>query len=56
MKKSTKSENVKTTPIVTFFARDNEPSPSRELFGTLKGWKKSGQQIKDEMRLLLHND
>ncbi len=56
MKKSTKNSKIKSTPIVSFFVRDNQPSPSRELFGTLRGWKKSGQQIKDEMRMLLHHE
>ena len=57
MKKKAKNEKVKITPIISFFVRDNESSPSEELFGTLKGkFKKSTQQMKDELRKELYND
>ena len=57
MKKKAKNEKVKITPIISFFVRDNESSPSEELFGTLKGkFKKSTQQMKDELRKELYDD
>jgi len=50
-----KAHIKKGKPIAIFIAEGN-PNGLRETYGMLKGWKKSGQQIKDEMRALLHHD
>lgn len=55
-KEVVEKENIKENEKVTLIVVNKSKNLS-QLFGTLKGrWKKSAQQLKDEIRAELYND